>query len=341
MSIWHDISAALAAWPVRGTLLAALVALGVERIIGWPRFLQRLTGHPVQWMGAMIAPLESALNTPGGRPWALRLKGAFAIILLIALWGLAAWLLARLLNLWIPAYARLTEGLLAAPSLAQCSLRQHVRAVCAALQEHPHDLSAARRAVSRIVGRDPANLDESGIVKGAIESLAENASDGVIAPAFWLALFGLPGIVVYKLVNTADSMIGHRSERLRHFGWAAARLDDLLNWIPARLTGLLIAMSAALTSPAAAARALHAMWRDAPAHASPNAGWPEAAMAGALDISLGGPRAYGGRMVDLPHMGDGREHLVRDDIRRALSLYGQMLTFMLLLAFTVWLFMPG
>ena len=332
--------AAIIAWPIRETLLIALFALLIERVLGWPSFLQKRTGHPVQWIGGMIARLEGRLNAQDGAPLALRAKGMGAMIFLIVFWGALAWLAARLTEAALPRHAWLAQALLAAPWLAQCSLRQHVRAVGKALEEHPGSLDPARRAVGRIVGRDPAHLDESGVVKGAIESLAENASDGVIAPAFWLALFGLPGVVIYKVVNTADSMIGHKSERFIHFGWFAARLDDLMNWIPARLTALLFALAAALTSPSAGARALHAMWRDARRHVSPNAGWPEAAMAGALDVALGGPRAYGGRVVELAWMGDGRERLTREDIRKALSLYGQMLTLTLLLAGVFWLFMP-
>ncbi len=328
-------------WSAREALLVALSALVIERIVGWPDCLQRLSGHPVQWIGAMIGRLERALNAPGGRPALLRLKGAGAVLFVLVFWGAAALLLARAAaGLW-PARAWLAQAALAAPFLAQSSLRRHVRAVCLALENGGADLTAARREVGRIVGRETAGLDASGVARAAIESLSENASDGIVAPAFWLALFGLPGLVVYKAANTADSMIGHRTERHAHFGWFAARLDDALNWIPARLTGLLFAMAAALTAPRAGTRALHVMWRDARLNASPNAGWPEAAVAGALDISLGGPRIYAGRAAPRPWIGDGREALSAADIRRALSLYGQMLTLMTLLGFAVWLFMPG
>ncbi len=326
---------ALHAWPVHQNLAIALAALAIERVIGWPQALQALFGHPVEWIGAMIGRRETAWNDwQGGSPLMLRLKGALMILSLVLFWGGLAWLVHRAAGPW--RFGWLAEALLASVFLAQSALRDHVRAVCLALEGG--SIEQARREVGKIVGRDVSQYDESGVVTAAVESLAENTSDGIIAPAFWLALFGLPGIVAYKVVNTADSMVGHRSARFLHFGWLSARLDDVMNFIPARLTGLLLALAAALTSPSAGARAFHVMWRDARRHVSPNAGWPEAAMAGALDISLGGPRSYGGRMVDLPFMGDGRRNLAREDIRRALRLYGQMLTLTLILGFFFWLF---
>jgi adenosylcobinamide-phosphate synthase len=180
--------------------------------------------------------------------------------------------------------------------------------------------------VSAIVGRDPAHLDESGIAKAALESLAENASDGVVAPVFWFAIAGLPGIALYKAINTADSMIGHKSQRYLKFGWAAARLDDLVNLPCSRLSGLLFVAAAGLTNSDSGRAAFTAMMRDAGKHVSPNAGWPEAALAGALGIRLGGPRSYDGRTVDLATMGEGRSQLEANDIRRGLRLYGRALT---------------
>ena len=217
------------------------------------------------------------------------------------------------------------EALLAAPFLAQRDLARAVANVADGLDR---SLGDGRAAVSHIVGRDPAELDESGVARAAIESLAENASDAVVAPTVYLALFGLPGIVVYKAVNTADSMIGHRSKRYRHFGWAAARIDDLLNLPASRLTGLLIATAGGGRA------ALQAMWRDAGRHVSPNAGWPEAAMAGALAIRLGGPRSYHGRPLDLPWLGSGRRNLGPTDIHRALALYARMLNLVLIVIAT-------
>ena len=218
------------------------------------------------------------------------------------------------------------EALLATTLIAQYSLLEHVSAVGKGLDL---SLSEGRNAVAKIVGRDPAALDESDVVKGALESLAENTSDGVVAPVLWYALLGLPGIVIYKAINTADSMIGHRSERYIYFGWAAARLDDLVNLPASRLTGLLLAGAAAWTDKERGKIALRAMWRDAPKHNSPNAGWPEAALAASLGVKFGGPRSYEGSLVNLPWMGEGRETLNRDDIRKGLRLYGRAMTFLL------------
>ncbi|HFC05463.1 MAG TPA: cobalamin biosynthesis protein CobD, partial [Rhizobiales bacterium] len=219
--------------------------------------------------------------------------------------------------------------------LAQKELKRYVRRVADALDI---GLIDGRSAVSHIVGRDTSNLTASDVSRAAIESLAENTSDGIIAPAFWLAVFGLPGIAVYKVINTADSMIGYKSPKYRTFGWAAARIDDLVNLIGARLTGLLFVGAASLTNPFASARGLATIWHDAKKHASPNAGWPEAAVAGVLDIRLGGPRIYNGRLVDLPWMGDGRKELDANDIRKALKLYDQTLILTMIIVFFCWLF---
>jgi adenosylcobinamide-phosphate synthase len=182
-------------------------------------------------------------------------------------------------------------------------------------------LAAGRTAVSHIVGRDTESLDEAGIARAAIESLAENFSDAVVAPALWLAIAGVPGGALYKAINTADSMIGHRTPRYAAFGWAAARLDDLVNLPASRLSALLLIAAAALNRKASAAAAWRAVRRDAPRHRSPNAGYPEAAIAGALGLSLAGPRIYGGITVDDALMGDGRREASAADIRYALSLY--------------------
>jgi adenosylcobinamide-phosphate synthase len=249
-------------------------------------------------------------------------------------------LLALLLIVTIPAvfvasilstlkFGWIVEALLATALIAQHSLYEHVSAVGKGLDT---SLNEGRKAVARIVGRDPANLDESGVVKGALESLAENASDGIVAPVLWYALLGLPGIVAYKAINTADSMIGHKSERYIYFGWAAARLDDLVNLLASRLTGFLFAAAAAWNDQERGKLAVLAMWRDAPKHQSPNAGWPESALAASLGVKFGGPRSYEGARVDLPWMGEGRETLNRDDIRKGLRLYGTAMTFLLFLA---------
>jgi adenosylcobinamide-phosphate synthase len=221
-------------------------------------------------------------------------------------------LCARLPLGWLPL------ALFMSTLIAARGLYDHVSAVAVGLEQ---GLAQGRRAVAHIVGRDPASLDVHGVARAGIESSAENFADGVVAPLFWGILFGLPGMAAYKAVNTLDSMIGHRSPRYLHFGRFAARLDDVINWLPARLAALLI-LAASLclpgTTPAAGWRAL---WRDAPHHRSLNAGWPEAAIAGALGLRLAGPRRYAGEVVEDAWMGDGRAAAIPDDIRRALGVY--------------------
>jgi adenosylcobinamide-phosphate synthase len=316
------------------TFLVVTIALVIERLVGYPKWLHKSIGHPVEWYGVLLTKLDQTFNTPAQNPKWNRTKGALVIIALIAV-VLAITLPLTAIFRTLP-YGTLAEALLAVPLLAQKELKRFVLRVAVALDEHGVD--AARLAVGHIVGRNTDNLSRSDISRAAIESLAENASDGVVAPAFWLAVFGLPGIAVYKVINTADSMIGYRSEKYLTFGWATARTDDLVNLVGARLTGLLFAAAASLTNPFAAARALATIWHDAKKHASPNAGWPEAAVAGALDIALGGPRNYAHGPVDLPWMGDGRTALDSDDIYRALRLYAQAITLLAIIAFFCWLF---
>jgi len=298
---------------------ATALALLTERFAGYPEFLARQMVHPVEWIGRFVAWLDARLN-PADEP-GNRVAGIIALLALLLVSGCLAVAVALLLR-QLP-YGWIAEAVIAIPFLAQKSLRDHVLAVADGLDI---SIEQGRIAVSRIVGRDPDGLDRSGVARAALESLGENASDGVVAPAFWLALFGLPGIVLYKSINTADSMIGHKSPRHRSFGWAAARLDDLVNLPASRLTGLIFALAAALSSREKARTAFAAMARDAQRHASPNAGWPEAALAGALGIRLGGPRSYGGRPVDLATMGDGRSDLDASDIRDGLRLYGSALS---------------
>jgi adenosylcobinamide-phosphate synthase len=203
--------------------------------------------------------------------------------------------------------------------LAQRNLHAHVERVAAALEED--GLESARATVSHIVGRDTAALDEASVARAAIESLAENFSDAIVAPSFWMLIAGLPGAAIYKAINTADSMIGHRSERYHDFGWASARLDDLVNLPASRLSALFIVAAAYLTEGASPVRAFEAVKRDASRHRSPNAGYPEAAMAGALGIAIGGPRSYHGVQTDDAWMGNGRSAVTTSDIRAALSLF--------------------
>jgi adenosylcobinamide-phosphate synthase len=290
-------------------LLITLGALALEGLFDSAPLFERI-GHPVQWIGALIAWAERRLNRPPRR------RNGILTVLILLLPVLPVILLQVVLLRRLPHVVALCLlAMLASPLLAQRSLYRHVQDVADALEDF--GLAEGRAAVSHIVGRNPASLDEAGVVRAAIESLAENFSDAVVAPALFGVLLGLPGMVIYKAVNTADSMIGHRSERYLQFGWAAARLDDLLNLIPARLSGALLALVAWPRLPAA----LRAMLRDARHHRSPNAGWPEAAMAGALDLRLAGPRVYGTTRVEDAWMGAGRSEATTDDLHAALALY--------------------
>lgn len=301
-------------WP--DALLLLCFALIVDAIVGDPDWLWRRVAHPVVLLGGLISASDRLLNQADRPPFRRRVFGISAIAALSAGLALVGYVIEALLR-EIPGGPLVIVGL-AAALLAQHSLYVHVRNVNAGFESG--GLTGARHALSMIVGRDVSQLNESGVSRAAIESCAENFSDGVVAPAFWFALFGLPGIVVYKFVNTADSMIGHRNERYEQFGFGAARLDDLLNLIPARLSGLLVALSAVAVG-GSSGKALVVMRRDARAHRSPNAGWPESAMAGALGIALSGPRVYGVTMTSEPWLNaDGRE-ANRDDIRRALRVY--------------------
>ena len=321
------------AFDLTTTFLICFLALAVERLVGYPKWIHKRLGHPVEWYGALLSKLDRKLNTPEKSAFWNRFKGALTILMLIALVLIITLPIAAMLRQFD--YGAGVESLLAVPLLAQKELKRFVARVADGLKI---GIVEGRAAVAHIVGRDTSNLSESDVSRAAIESLAENTSDGIIAPAFWLLLFGLPGIAVYKVINTADSMIGYKSERYLTFGWAAARLDDVVNLIGARLTGLLFVGATSLTNPMAASRALATIWHDAKKHASPNAGWPEAAIAGALDIRLGGPRVYAGRIGDLPWMGDGRTQLHPTDIRHALRLYSQSLTLMTIIVFFCWLF---
>jgi adenosylcobinamide-phosphate synthase len=294
-----------------------LLALLLELVIGYPDRLLRMIGHPVTWMGALIGALDGCLNRDSATPMGRRMAGAITVLILIAMGGTIAFLFERGL-LWLP-FGSVAAAILASTLLAQRSLHEHVARVATALEET--GIAAGRQAVSHIVGRDAEPLDEAGVARAAIESLAENFSDGVVAPALWMAIGGLAGAAVYKAINTADSMIGFRTPRHAAFGWAAARLDDLVNLPAARLSGLLIIAAAGLTKGASPAGAWRAVRRDAARHRSPNAGYPEAAMAGALGLMLAGPRRYGGIVVDDTMMGDGRRAAGAADIRAALRLY--------------------
>ncbi|MBN9138162.1 MULTISPECIES: adenosylcobinamide-phosphate synthase CbiB [unclassified Phyllobacterium] len=301
-------------------LLILFLALLADRYVGDPDWLWQRVPHPVVLFGKAIAFIDKRFNRAGHTEEEKRRNGFLAmLVLLLAAAGIGVlihWALTM-----IPPFGGLIEALIVAVFLAQKSLGEHVARVADALRND--GLVGARRAVSMIVGRDPQVLDEAAITRAAIESLAENTSDGIIAPAFWFALLGLPGLLAYKMLNTADSMIGHLNDRHRDFGRFAAKLDDVANWIPARLTGLLIAAAAWIVHGGkAAARSFDVMMRDARLHRSPNAGWPEAAMAGAIDVALAGPRIYGGVVANEPMLnGSGHRDAGAAHIDAALRVY--------------------
>lgn len=304
--------------PMVGTLLIAVAALAVDWLVGDPPWLwRRGLRHPVVLLGGLTALLERRLNDVDASDGARRLRGAATVLIVVGLAALTGRIVELLAEL-LPA-GWLLEVVLVTILIAQRDLFDHVRRVGIALERD--GLEAGRAAVSAIVGRDPETLDRHGVVRAAVESLAENFSDGVIAPLFWYLLLGPAGICAYKAINTLDSMIGHRSDRYLHFGMVAARLDDVANLVPARLSGVLLALAAAFVPRGKPFAALAAMWRDARKHRSPNAGWPEAATAGALDLALAGPRRYHGALVQDPWIGPGRARAEPVDLRRALALF--------------------
>ena len=305
---------------VAHNLILMAAALLLDALLGDPAWLYRRIPHPVVWMGKLLGALEKTLNR-GALPV---LSGAVCLFLLLAIFGGSAWLLSHLLSRSVLGWALL--ALLSSSLLAQRSLYDHVRAVATPLAAG--DIAAARAALALIVGRDVQNLDAAAVSAAAIESLAENLSDGVVAPLFWGCLLGLPGLVLYKAINTADSMIGHRTPRYLYFGRVAARLDDLVNLVPARLTGLLIAI--VTLSP----KAMTVMRTDASKHRSPNAGWPEAAMAGALNLRLSGPRAYHGVVTDEPWINEAGAPPDAAGIARALKIMIRVCVALLLLTLT-------
>jgi adenosylcobinamide-phosphate synthase len=304
--------------PLSDSLLILSLALAAEAAVGYPHRLYTWIGHPVTWIGRLIKGLDRVLNRENWSFSRRRIAGILALLILVTVTGLATWMLERLLlPLGIVGLGLL--ALLSCTLIAQRSLHEHVAAVSKGLREG--GLDGGRSAVSMIVGRNPQSLDEAGVSRAAIESLAENFSDGIVAPAFWLGLGGLAGAALYKAANTADSMIGHRTPRHEAFGWAAARFDDLVNLPASRLSALLILTAAALNRDTSPRGSWEAVRRDASHHRSPNAGWPEAAMAGALGLRLAGPRIYGDVRVEDRWMGNGRAEATADDIERALALY--------------------
>ena len=314
------------------TVTLTLAALLIEALVGYPDRLVRSIGHPVSWIGRLIGALERYCNRDSTEPVQRRALGIITLLLVVSVVAVVAFVIER--GLLLLPFGVIGAGFVASTLIAQRSLHAHVADVADALEKTGAE--GGREAVSHIVGRDTAVLDEAGVARAAIESLAENFSDGVVAPVFWMLIAGLPGAAVYKAINTADSMIGHRSPRYQAFGWSAARLDDLVNLPASRLSALLIIAAAAVTKSASAAAAWQAVRRDARRHRSPNAGYPEAAMAGALGLALAGPRNYGGVRVDDALMGDKRRAADANDIRAALGLYrradGILLAFVAMLA---------
>ncbi|MGO4573237.1 adenosylcobinamide-phosphate synthase CbiB [Microvirga sp. 2TAF3] len=303
---------------ISAALPVALTALAVEAVAGYPAGLFVRIGHPVTWIGALIDVLEKRLNDLDLSPRIRRMRGIGALACLIATVIFVSIHTETLLHSMLGSGAFIPLGVLASSLIAQRSLHDHVARVADGLDL---GLAEGRLAVSHIVGRDPQSLDEAAVARAAIESLAENFSDGVVAPTFYMALAGLTGGAVYKAINTADSMTGHRTPRHEAYGWAAARLDDWINLPASRLSAGLIVMAAALVPGCRALEAAKAVWRDARHHRSPNAGWPEAAMAGALGLRLAGPRVYGGVAVEDHWMGQGTAVAGTCDIRRALNVY--------------------
>jgi adenosylcobinamide-phosphate synthase len=299
--------------------VTVLCALLIEAGFGYPVSLLERIKHPVMWMGALIENLDSRLNHPNMIEAEWRRNGWIALVLLLAATVLPA-LALQYTMLQLPApLALVILACLASTLLAPRDLYVHVAAVAGALDRG--GLEAGREAVAKIVGRDTRALDEAGVARSAIESLAENFSDGVVAPSLWGVLLGVPGMVAYKAINTADSIIGHRTPRHESFGYASAKVDDVVNLPASRLAALWIALAAWFHDDADVRRALVTVRRDARGHRSPNAGWPEAAMAGALDLKLSGPRSYHGALTEDEWIGEGKAEVTSADIRRALGLY--------------------
>jgi adenosylcobinamide-phosphate synthase len=299
-------------------LIVIVLALILDAVVGDMRWLFGVVPHPVVLIGRLIGFLDDKLNRAGRGTATVLARGLVVTVLVAAVAAGSGWALCWAAER-LP-YGVTLELFCVTVMIAQRSLYDHGRAVALALRRD--GLVAGRKAVGHIVGRQTEALDEHGVARGAIESLSENFADGVVAPAFWYLILGLPGLFAYKAINTLDSMIGYRSERYRHFGMAAARLDDVVNLIPSRLAATLIALAAVIAPTANPARAFKTMWRDAGKHDSPNAGWPEAAMAGALALALGGPREYLGGVAKTQWIGTGNPRANSQDIERALLLYG-------------------
>ena len=316
-------------------LVILFAALLIDRLVGDPDWLWRRMPHPVVLFGKAIGWADRRFNDSALGEVEREKRGNITIAALLIGSIIAGLVLSDVFDM-LEGIGPLFEVVLVAMLLAQKSLADHVGAVAQGLRAG--GLDGGRRAVAMIVGRDPETLDEAGVCRASIESLAENASDGVVAPAFWYAVFGLPGLFAYKMLNTADSMIGHKTEEHRAFGRASARLDDLANWVPARLTALLILIAGGFHS---FADRMSVVWTDAGLHRSPNAGWPESAMAAVTGLALGGPRIYRDDVADEPFMNaDGRQNPEAQDIDRAIVIFWRAMTVLTVvvgvLALTAW-----
>lgn len=306
-------------------LIILFLALLADRFIGEPEWLWKRIPHPVVWFGSFIEAVERLTYPDTEEPGDRKRAGVLALLILLFASALVGWALAGLFAAISIAGVVLEIGVVSI-FIAQKSLADHVAAVADGLRSR--GLAGGRDAVRKIVGRDPEDLDEAGIARAAIESLAENTSDGVVAPAFWYVVFGLPGLIAYKMLNTADSMIGHRSERYREFGSATANCDDWANWVPARMTGFVVVLTAWIWhGRKSAADIFDTMLREARLHRSPNAGWPEAAFGAVLGIALGGPRSYDGKTGTDPYVNAaGRTAATAGDIDSALVLFWRCCT---------------
>jgi len=304
-------------YPSFDPLWLLLGALALDGYVGDMTRLFNVVKHPVVWIGDLISVLERKLNRDGRSEINRSIRGFVVVCFIVSLCFFIGWMVSWLGQHY--PFGWVLELFLVVSLVAQRSLFTHVRRVRTALKNK--GLSAGREAVSHIVGRDPDQLDEAGVARAAIESLAENFGDAVVAPVFWYVLFGFPGLLIYKACNTMDSMIGHKSDRYKSFGFTAARLDDILNLIPARLSGFWIIIASLFIPTSAPIKGLKVMFRDAGKHRSPNAGWPEGAMAGVLDIRLAGPRKYREGQANDPWVGDGNADIGPKEIRSALQVY--------------------
>ena len=289
-----------------------LCAMALDAFVGWPPALYDRIGHPVTWLGALIERFDKTLNRPEWHPATRKIMGVILVLFAAGGTFYLGLFLQSLLSGSLVGFA--LSVLIVWPLIAVNSMYTHVEDVAVPLAENY--LSEARAAVSLIVGRNPDELDKAGIGRAAIESLAENTSDGIVAPVFWGAILGLPGVFAYKAINTLDSMVGYKTPKHLHFGWASAKLDDIVNFLPARLTGWLIALTTANRKAAFAVISF-----DAKKHRSPNAGWPEGAMAGALGVRLSGPRQYEGGMSDEPWVNENGRDVEPADVMRALVIF--------------------